>query len=535
MERPESDIRVREACEGDVEAIIRLFQASYGAGYMYPQFYEETSIKKLVFSDDALVLVAEAPGSDEIVGTASVVLEIGAYSDLVGEFGRLVVLPEARNRGVGGQLMAGRLERVRARLHVGLVEARTAHPFSCRIADRHGFAAVGVMPNRLLFGGNREHATIYARYFGDALTMRDNHPRIIPEVFEIASMAMENVGLEPDVIVDEPATPYPAGGSCEIEPLEADGYSSLLRIQRARARRREVFGPLRLHYGFFKLRATRAKYLIARRGGGIAGAVGFIRDDHEKHVRIFELIHLHEDIPRILLSELDRLAGEEWGTATIEADIDADSPRMQRTLLEIGYRPACYLPAYAFHRAERRDVVKMWRLFDPPVPLAADLPEHARGLTRMVLESFERQEMRPRIRHAMEHVGLFEGLSEEQAAWLGSLLRYRSIERGEALFTRGDRNGKMYLVIEGALTIEVDGAPLGTVGPGECVGEVALLSGQDHSATAVATETTVAGLLTREDLTRLVRRRPDIGVTLYRNLAAELGEKLRRADFDEVS
>ena len=51
----------------------------------------------------------------------------------------------------------------------------------------------------------------------------------------------------------------------------------------------------------------------------------------------------------------------------------------------------------------------------------------------------------------------------------------------------------------------------------------------------MATETTVAGLLTREDLTRLVRRRPDIGVTLYRNLAAELGEKLRRADFDEVS
>lgn len=525
-------MRVREARENDVEAITRLFRASYGEDYMYPEFYEEATIKKLIFSDDALVLVAENPGSGDILGTASVVLEIGAYSDLVGEFGRLVVLPETRNRGVGGQLMAGRLERVRDRLHVGLMEARTAHPFSCRIADRNGFAAVGVMPNRLVFGPNREHATIYVQYFGDALAMRDNNPRIIPEVYEIASVAMENVGLEPDVIVDEPAAPYPAGGSCEIVNLEADGYSSLLRIQRARARRREVFGPLRLHYGFFKLRATKARYLIARRGGGIAGAVGFIRDDHEKHVRIFELIHLNEDIPRILLTELDRLAGEDWGTATIEVDVDADSPRMQRTLLELGYRPACYVPAFAFHRAERRDVVKMWRLFDAPVPLPADLPEHAQGITRMVLQAFEQQEMRPRIRHAMEHVRLFEGLFEEQAAWLGSLLQYRSVDVGERLFSQGDRSGQMYLVIEGSVAIQADTALLGTVGPGECVGEVALLSGQDHSATAVATERTVAGLLTREDLTRLVRRRPDIGVKLYRNLAAELGEKLRRADFE---
>ena len=49
--------------------------------------------------------VAQDEADGRILGTASVVFDIGAHSDLIGEFGRLAVHPDARGRGVGKLLM----------------------------------------------------------------------------------------------------------------------------------------------------------------------------------------------------------------------------------------------------------------------------------------------------------------------------------------------------------------------------------------------------------------------------------------------
>ena len=78
---------------------------------------------RLVYSDDSLLLVAEDAETGHVVGTASVDLEVGAHSDLVGEFCRLAVHPNYRNRGIARLLMSERLQRVQDRLQVGLVES----------------------------------------------------------------------------------------------------------------------------------------------------------------------------------------------------------------------------------------------------------------------------------------------------------------------------------------------------------------------------------------------------------------------------
>ena len=103
----------------------------------------------------------------------------------------------------------------------------------------------------------RESLALLACYFGDALGLRKNHPRVIPEVHPLSHLALEDCSLRPDAVVDEDAPAYPPGGSFEFQELTADGYATLLRIQRGRVRRREVFGPVRLHYGLFKLQARR--------------------------------------------------------------------------------------------------------------------------------------------------------------------------------------------------------------------------------------------------------------------------------------
>src|SRR6516165_6863555 len=103
-------IDIRIARPADVAAIRAIFQACYGSDYPYAQFYDLEALTRLVYSDHQLLLVAEDTVSHQILGTASVVLEVGAFSDLIGEFGRLAVHPDARQAGVGRLLMNERLD-----------------------------------------------------------------------------------------------------------------------------------------------------------------------------------------------------------------------------------------------------------------------------------------------------------------------------------------------------------------------------------------------------------------------------------------
>jgi len=171
-------IIVREATGQDAPAIREIFQASYGTEYTDPRYYDDALLTKLIYSDDSLLLVAEDTEQRKVIGTASVDLEVGAHSDLVGEFGRLAVDPAYRQRGIGQLLMRERVARVQDRLQVGLVEARVAHPYSLRIAEAHQFAVVGFLPQRWCLR-ERESLALLARYFGNALELEQSpthHP-----------------------------------------------------------------------------------------------------------------------------------------------------------------------------------------------------------------------------------------------------------------------------------------------------------------------------------------------------------------------
>jgi GNAT superfamily N-acetyltransferase len=523
-------ILVREARGPDVPAIREIFLACYGPDYPYAQYYDEQALTRLVYSDDNVLLVAEEVETGRVVGTASVLLEVGAYADLVGEFGRLTVHPDARRHGVGKLLMAERLRRVQDRLQVGLVEARVAHPHSIHIAEANRFALVGYLPLKLLLR-QRESLALLVHYFGNALDLRHNHPRVIPEVAVLAQLALERCGLPPTVIVDEGSPSYPPAGPFEVQDLTTEGYSTLLRIERGRVHRREIFGPLRLHYGFFKLQAHSSRYLIAREDGRVAGAVGFMLDPVEKVGRIFELISLHDEVIRFLLAEVERYCRETGGMEYVEADVSAQAPRMQRTLLELAFLPVAYVPALVFHEVERLDAVKMARLLVPPDDPPAELPPHVRALADVVLRPFRSRAVLPRIARAVQELPLFRGLSDEQVHRLAGVCRVAAFTAGDVIFREGQAGEEMHVVLQGEIAIATAASAglVGKVGRGECLGEMSLLTSAPHSATATALTAVESAVLGHRELAELIRLRPDVGLHLYRNLAVGMGEKLQRS------
>ncbi len=521
-------ITVREAAGRDVAAIREIFLATYGTGYTDARCYDEALLTRLVYSDDSLLLVAEDDATGRVAGTASVDLEVGAHSDLVGEFCRLAVHPEHRHRGVGTLLMEERLRRVEGRLQVGLVEARATHPYSLKIAAAHGFAAVGFLPDRWKLS-ERESLALFVRHFGDALGLRDNHPRVVPEVYPLAHMALGNCGLPQDAVVDEDSPAYPPGTGFEVEDLTTEGYAALLRIERGRVRRREIFGPSRLHYGIFKLQARGSRYLIAREGGRIAGAAGFTLDPVDRAVRLFELIAVHDGVIRFLLAELERACREDWG-CLIEADVGAGATRMQRTLIELGFVPAAYLPALVFHEVKRLDVVKMLRLLSPPLGRTGWLPPGVAAMAELVLRLYRSRAVLPEVARAVRDVPLFAGLSAEQVARLAGVCGVSRFAPGEAIFREGEADGRMHVLLQGEAEVSVAGAALGVVRRGECLGEMSLLTGAAHSASAAARTPVETAVLGHHDLAELIRLRPDIGLHIYRALAVGMGEKLKRLD-----
>jgi GNAT superfamily N-acetyltransferase len=522
-------ITVREATGRDVPDIREIFLACYGTDYTDPRYYDEALLTRLVYSDDSLLLVAEDADAGRVIGTASVDLEIGAHSDLVGEFCRLAVHPASRQHGIGKLLMSERLKRVQERLQVGLVEARVTHPYSLKIAEAYQFAVVGFLPLRWHMR-ERESLALLVRYFGSALELRNNHPRVIPEVYPLAHLALENCGLIPDLVVDEDGSAYPPAGPFELQDLTTEGYAALLRIERGRVRHREIFGPVRLHYGVFKLHARQSRYLIAREEGRIAGAVGFTLDPTDKSVRVFELISLHDEVIRFLLDALERASRERWGGGFMEVDVSAYAPRMQRTLLELGFLPVAYLPALVFHHVERLDVVKMARLPFPPDVPTDGLTPRCRTLAELVLRRFRSRSVLPRVAEVVQGLPLLGGLDGEQVARLAGVCRVATFAPGEVIFREGQTDNQLYVVLAGEVAIAVAGLaePVGRVCSGECLGEMSLLTTTVHSATATARTSVETAVLDHLDLAELIRLRPDIGLHLFRNLAVGMGEKLKR-------
>lgn len=93
---------------------------------------------------------------------------------------------------------------------------------------------------------------------------------------------------------------------------------------------------------------------------------------------------------------------------------------------------------------------------------------------------------------------------------------------GERLFKAGDAGDKMYLVLEGAIAIDVGGQTVETVGLHGLVGEMALLDSAPRSATATAVKKGEVAIIDRETFFDLVREEPSFALYVMRIMARRI-------------
>jgi signal transduction histidine kinase len=128
---------------------------------------------------------------------------------------------------------------------------------------------------------------------------------------------------------------------------------------------------------------------------------------------------------------------------------------------------------------------------------------------------------------SLENNSFCAKLSSEDLNKLRNIAREQSFAAGQEIFKEGDPGDGVYLVKDGLVEISVMGGQTGRYifresGPGEILGEMAVIEDQPRSATAVARKETVLYFIPRVEMLQLVERCPGLATALLKEISHRL-------------
>ena len=127
------------------------------------------------------------------------------------------------------------------------------------------------------------------------------------------------------------------------------------------------------------------------------------------------------------------------------------------------------------------------------------------------------------VRSHLPYVKMFVGMSGQFLDAVTDLLEIEYFEQGQDVFTEGDPGHSMFFICKGhadVVSVPDDNKILGTLGPGDYVGEMALLLGQPRSKSVVANSHSTVFELTADQLSGLEEEFPE-NVAKMREFAEE--------------
>lgn len=118
--------------------------------------------------------------------------------------------------------------------------------------------------------------------------------------------------------------------------------------------------------------------------------------------------------------------------------------------------------------------------------------------------------------------GLFAGLPPADVDAFLAVARELSFDAGSILMRDGERGARVlafFLVLEGSVAVDVGGNRVATRGPGDCLGEIALLHDAPRSATLTAESDVRCLGMSAWDFRLFVQEHPEAGSRLEQQIA----------------
>jgi CRP/FNR family cyclic AMP-dependent transcriptional regulator len=127
---------------------------------------------------------------------------------------------------------------------------------------------------------------------------------------------------------------------------------------------------------------------------------------------------------------------------------------------------------------------------------------------------------------SLKRVPLFANLTSQQLEVVSRIADEVRSEPGDLLTREGRLGHEFLLIVEGSARVEQDGATVAQLGPGDYLGEMALIDGKPRTATAITEAPSLLLVVESRAFQLLLDEVPD----LRRELLLTLCERVRRAE-----
>ncbi len=128
-------------------------------------------------------------------------------------------------------------------------------------------------------------------------------------------------------------------------------------------------------------------------------------------------------------------------------------------------------------------------------------------------------------RDLLRRVPLFAGLRDRDLAAVEQLADEIDVAAGTELTHQGGRGNEFFVLVEGRARVEKDGRTLATLGPGDFLGEIALLDEKPRTATVTLEEPGRLLVISHRDFHSLLDNR-DIRIRVLEAVV----QRIRRAE-----
>jgi len=131
---------------------------------------------------------------------------------------------------------------------------------------------------------------------------------------------------------------------------------------------------------------------------------------------------------------------------------------------------------------------------------------------------------------SLQKYSLFGGILPEDIERLRPMLVHASFPEGEAIMREGERNDKIYFILEGRVEVSKKKKALIELKEGDTFGEMELLDVMPAAATVRALCPVRVAAISNRAVHEIYKMDPKIFSLMIMNLARDLSRRLRRMD-----
>jgi CRP/FNR family transcriptional regulator, cyclic AMP receptor protein len=133
------------------------------------------------------------------------------------------------------------------------------------------------------------------------------------------------------------------------------------------------------------------------------------------------------------------------------------------------------------------------------------------------------------VAEMLKRVPLFAGVKDRDLGRLAKVLSERTFAEGEAITTEGQSGVGFFVIEDGNATVSLKGEIIRTLGPGDHVGEIALIDEGPRSATVTASTDVRCRGMAAWEFRSFVQEHPEVAWPLLQTLASRIRDTQARA------